>query len=54
METLFFILCSGFFTAIWSKLEQLDTKIDSLEVDVVAIKQSTPKRKDDHVDFTLN
>ena len=53
METLFFIICSGFFGYIYQKLEKLESKIDKLEEDVVVLKHSTPKRKDDHTDFTL-
>jgi hypothetical protein len=53
METLFFIICSGFFGYIYQKLEKLEAKIDRLEDDVLILKQSAPKRKDDHVDFTL-
>jgi ribosome-associated translation inhibitor RaiA len=54
METLFFIICSGFFGYIYQKLEKLEAKIDHLEEEVTILKQASPKRKDDHIDFTLS
>lgn len=54
METLFFIICSGFFGYIYQKLEKLEVKIDRLEEEVLVLKHSAPKRKDDHADYTLS
>lgn len=53
METLFFVICSGFFGYIYQKLEKLEGKIDRLEDDVVVLKLATPKRREDHSAFTL-
>jgi len=53
METLFFLICSGFFGYIYQKLEKMEAKIDRLEEDILILKATTPKRKEDHEDFTL-
>lgn len=53
METLFFIICSGFFGYIYQKLEKMEGKIDRLEEDILTVKMSSPKRKSDHTDFVL-
>jgi hypothetical protein len=53
MEALFFLVCSGFFGYIYQKLEKLETKLDRMEDDVLILKQTAPKRREDHVDFTL-
>jgi ribosome-associated translation inhibitor RaiA len=53
METLFFIICSGFFGYIYQKLEKLEAKIDQIEDEVIVLRHSAPKRKEDHVDYTL-
>ena len=54
METLFFLICSGFFGYIIQKLEKMEAKIDQIEDEVVVLRHSVPKRKDDHDDFTLS
>lgn len=54
METLFFIICSGFFGYIYQKLEKLEVKIDQIEDEVIVLRHASPKRKDDHADFTLS
>jgi hypothetical protein len=54
METLFFIICSGFFGYIYQKLEKLEGKIDKLEEEVVVLRHAAPKRREDHTDYTLS
>jgi hypothetical protein len=54
METLYFVICSGFFGYIYQKLEKLEAKLDKVEEDVIVLKHISPKRKDDHEDFTLS
>jgi hypothetical protein len=53
METLFFIICSGFFGYIYQKLEKLESKIDKMEDEVIILMHNSPKRREDHADFTL-
>lgn len=47
METLFFIICSGFFGYIYQKLEKLESKIDVLELEVARISMRSSKRSTD-------
>lgn len=54
MEALFFIICSGFFGYVYTKLEKLEGKIDTIEEELVLLRHFSPKRKDDHDDFTLS
>ena len=54
MEALFFVICSGFFGYIYQKLEKMELKIDRLEEDILTLRMNSPKRKDDHADFTLS
>ena len=47
METLFFIICSGFFGYIYQKLEKLESKIDILELEVARIAMRNSRRSTD-------
>jgi hypothetical protein len=54
MEALFFVLVSGFFGYIYQKLEKMEGKIDKLEEEVTVLKHISPKRREDHSDYTLS
>ena len=53
MESLFFIICSGFFGFLYQKLERVEAKIDHVEEDLIVLKMTVLKCKSDHSDFTL-
>ncbi len=47
LELFFGMMCSACLGFMLSKVEKIDQKIDSIEIELIIIKQSIPKRKDD-------
>jgi hypothetical protein len=45
MESLFFVICSGFFGYIYQKLEKMEHQIDRIEIDLVRLEARVASRR---------